>query len=439
VGDAGTDTPLRVHFVTLGCPKNEVDSDRMMATVAASGWSLVNELNDADVVVVNTCGFIRAAVEEGIEAVLELTGWRDAVPGRKLVVAGCMVSRYGDELSDSLTEADAFLPISAEEHLADLLGDLTGTERAAPPPSAAAARTPAGGPSAYLQIADGCFRTCAYCTIPSIRGPYRSRDLDDIVEEARFLSTTGAREIVLVGQDTSAWGRDLPGDETLPDVIRAVAAVPGVEWLRVMYVQPDGVTDELLQAMATTPQVCRYLDIPLQHASERVLRAMHRGGSATTFLEMLARIRGAMPDVVLRTSLIAGFPGETRADVQELIAFVDEARFDFAGVFTYSPEDGTVAGSLADLPSLRTRLARTQRVRDVADAIGFERAAAHIGKELDVLSEGLDEDGSPVGRWQGQAPEVDGIVYLDREVAAGTMVRARVIDALGYDLEAEVL
>ncbi|MHB9003772.1 MAG: 30S ribosomal protein S12 methylthiotransferase RimO [Coriobacteriia bacterium] len=437
MGEAG-DTQLRVHFVTLGCPKNEVDSDRMMTAVAASGWSLVTEPEDADVVVVNTCGFIRAAVEEGIDAVLELTEWRDAAPERRLVVAGCMVSRYGDELSASLTEADAFLPVSAEEHLAELLSDLTAT-KAVTAALAPAGRMPATGPSAYLQIADGCFRTCAYCTIPSIRGPYRSRELADLLDEARFLAATGAREIVLVGQDTSAWGRDLAGEETLADVIRAIAAVPNVAWLRVMYVQPDGVTDELLQAMADTPNVCRYLDIPLQHASERVLRAMHRGGSGAAFLEMIARIRAIMPDVVLRTSLIAGYPGEKRADVDELIAFVRDARFDYAGVFTYSPEEGTAAGSLADLPSLRTRQARSQRVRDAADAVGFDRAAARIGATLHVLSEGLDEDGIPVGRWQGQAPEVDGIVLLDREVPAGTMVRARVIDALGYDLEAEVL
>lgn len=410
----------------------------MMASVTGSGWSLAPDPESADVVVVNTCGFIREAVEEGIDAVLELTEWRDAAPNRKLVVAGCMVTRYGNELSASLTEADAFVPVSAEETLTDLLGELTGALAAPVETAARASRTPSPGPSAYLQIADGCFRTCAYCTIPSIRGPYRSRALPELIEEARFLADTGAREIVLVGQDTSAWGRDLPGNETLAHVIRAIAAVPGVEWLRVMYVQPDGVTDELLHAMAGTPNVCRYLDIPLQHASERILRAMHRTGSAAAFLELIARIRSAMPDVVLRTSLIAGFPGETRYDVDELIAFVTAAQFDYAGVFTYSPEAGTVAASLADLPSLRTRRARTQRIRDAADEAGFTRVAAHIGKEFDVLAEGVDEDGSPVGRWQGQAPEVDGIVFLDREVPAGTIIRARVVDALGYDLEAEV-
>lgn len=432
---AGGPTPA-VHFVTLGCPKNEVDSDRMAAVVAGSAYRLADSLDAADIVVVNTCGFIRDAVEEGIATVLELTEWRDAESGRAVVVAGCMVSRYGDELTSSLTEADAFLPVQAEDSLLELLGNLTGVE---PGTVLSQGRLAPEGPSAYLQIADGCFRSCAYCTIPSIRGPYRSRPLAELAEETTLLVRGGAREIVLVGQDTSAWGRDLPGPETLADVVTRLAGVPGVEWLRVMYVQPDGVNDSLIEAMASTPNVCHYLDIPLQHASARILKSMHRTGSSGRFLEMLARIRAAMPDVVLRTSLIAGFPGETVEDVSELADFVREAAFDYAGVFVYSPEEGTAAASLPGLPTLRTRRSRAQKIRDAADAVGFSRAAALIGRNLEVLAEGVDEDGAPVGRWRGQAPEVDGSVFLDREVPAGSLIRVRVVDAFGYDLEAEVL
>ncbi|MCG2808714.1 MAG: 30S ribosomal protein S12 methylthiotransferase RimO [Coriobacteriia bacterium] len=441
------DHMARVAFVTLGCPKNEVDSDRMMAAVESSTLLLVDDIADADVVVLNTCGFIQDAVEEGVEVAMELAAWRDAFPDRKLVIAGCMVSRYGTDLEQSLTEADAFVRVSDEAGIVPVLAEVVGGDEialASSTPSASAdepvvSRMPASGPSAYLQISDGCFRTCTYCTIPSIRGPYRSRPLPELLDETRFLIETGAREIVLIGQDTSAWGRDLPGSEVLADVVSRLAGLDGLSWLRVMYVQPDGVTDELLAAMAAQSNVCRYLDIPLQHASADVLKAMHRSGSSAQFLGMLERIRSYMPDAVVRTSVIAGFPGETSADVNELIRFIQDAGFDYVGVFPYSPEDGTVAATLPGLPAKRTRIARAQRLRDAADKVGVEAAAARIGSVVEVLSEGVDEEGVPVGRWRGQAPEVDGIVLLDREVEPGDIVAARVIDTLGYDLEAEVL
>jgi ribosomal protein S12 methylthiotransferase len=425
-----------VHFVTLGCPKNEVDTDRMAAAVDSSDHTRVASLDDADVVVVNTCGFIKPAVEESIDVILDLAEWRDARAGRKLIVAGCMVSRYGDELAESLTEADAFIPVTEESRLLD---HLAGSSSATATRGVAGATRTRPGSSAYLQISDGCFRSCAYCTIPAIRGEYRSMPLEDIAAEAAQLASGGAREIILIGQDISAWGRDLPGPESLPDVIRAVAAAPGAEWLRLMYVQPDGITDELLETMVSVPAVCHYLDMPLQHASAAVLRRMHRTGSAEEFLTLIERIREAMPDVVLRTSLIAGFPGETDDDVDILVGFIERAAIDYVGVFPYSPEPGTPAAELSGLPPERTRLARAQRLRDVADAMAFTRMPRLIGRELRVLAEGMDEDGAPVGRWQGQAPEIDGLVYLDREVEPGTLVTVRVTDTIGYDLEGEII
>ena len=266
-----------------------------------------------------------------------------------------------------------------------------------------------------------------------------STDLDAIVAETRELVTLGAREIVLIGQDITSYGRDLPGSDTLADVVRAVAAVPSVDWLRLMYVQPDGVTDDLLAAIAENPNVCHYLDIPLQHASRPVLRAMHRSGDSASFLEMIARVREVLPDIALRTTLIAGFPGETTADVRELQEFLRSARFDYAGVFIYSPEAGTTAAKLLGQVPLRTRRARAQRLRDLADEIGFERAAARVGSVVEVLVEGVDEDdGVTIGRWRGQAPEVDGIVVLDGG-RTGEIVSAMIVDSLGYDLEGEVL
>lgn len=425
--------------MTLGCPKNEVDSDRMKAGLVAAGLPVVEDLEQAQVVVLNTCGFIRDAVEEGVEVALDLAQWRDADPDRRLIVAGCLVSRYGTELEGSLTEADAFLSVADEPSLAELVSRLVPGAAIEEVPASAVKRTPSAAPSAYLQISDGCFRTCAYCTIPAIRGPYRSRPLPELLDEARFLLSTGARELILIGQDTSAWGRDLPGPETLADVVDSLATLEGLVWLRVMYVQPDGVTDELLEVMAAHSTVCRYLDMPLQHASASVLRGMRRAGSAEEYLRLIARIRRAMPDVVLRTTLIAGFPGETRADVDMLLRFVHEADLDYVGVFPYSPEEGTAAASMPGLPQKRTRVARAQRVRDAADRVGVLKASRLIGETIEVLCEGVDEEGAPVGRWRGQAPEIDGIVLLDRELPIGTIISARVTDTLGYDLEAEVL
>lgn len=434
----------RIGFVTLGCPKNEVDSDRMKALVLRAGLVVAEDPTDAEIIVLNTCGFIRDAVEEGVEVAFDLVQWRDEAPGRRLVIAGCMVSRYGAELEDSLTEADAFVSVADEPRIAQLLLALAGIGPDEPaaaiaPAGQTPARTPVEAPSAYLQISDGCFRSCAYCTIPAIRGPYRSKPLPELLDEARFLVASGAQELVLIGQDTSAWGRDLPGTETLADVVRAVARVEGLSWLRIMYVQPDGVTDELLSVMAEEPTVCAYLDIPLQHASRDVLRAMRRSGSAEEFLGLLDRIRLRLPDIALRTTLIAGFPGESDADVRQLLTFIDAAGFDYVGVFPYSPEAGTEAASMPGLPSKRTRVARAQRLRDAADAVGIAHAEALVGKELEVLVEGVDEEGVTVGRWRGQAPEVDGVVLLDKQAETGSLVMARVVDSLGYDLVAEVL
>jgi ribosomal protein S12 methylthiotransferase len=427
--------PLSVHFVTLGCPKNEVDSDRMAARVAAA-YGVVADIEAADVAVVNTCAFIREATEESIETVLQLAAeWKAAKPGRTLIVAGCLASRYGHDLAGEMPEVDAFVPVSDEDELVALLEDLSGqpaeASEGAPP------RMPSG-PSAYLQISDGCFHRCSYCAIPYIRGGYKSRPLPDLEAEARLLVASGAKEIVLVGQDISSYGRDIGSRApSLAEVVRSLARTPGLAWLRLMYVQPDGITPELLEVMAEEPTVCHYLDLPLQHASRGILHRMNRTGSGDEFLRLLGVVRGYLPDVVLRTSVIAGFPGETHTDLEVLEDFLLAARFDFAGVFAYSAEEGTSAAGMPDQVPDDVKRDRVQRLRDAADGVGFERAAAHVGRTEDVLALG-SEDGEPYGRTCGQAPDVDGVVYLDREVAPGTIVRVRIVDAAGYDLVGEV-
>jgi ribosomal protein S12 methylthiotransferase len=426
-----------VAFVTLGCPKNEVDSDRMAASLGRS-FELVADVEDADAVVVNTCSFISDATEESVAVVLELAGeWKTAAPGRLLVVAGCMPSRYGDELSAAMPEVDAFVPVAGEEGLRAVLASLTDADAGARADGGGAGRL-APGPSAYLQVSDGCHLGCTYCTIPSIRGAYRSRPMDEVLAEARQLVEGGAKELVLIGQDISSWGRGLPGDEALADLVREVAHVDGLRWLRLMYVQPDAITPDLLEVMTDEPAVCRYLDMPLQHASRDVLRRMGRRGDGAEYLRLISTIRGFMPDIFLRTSVIAGFPGETRADAARLQEFLRDARLDYVGVFVYSPEGGTPAADMPGQVPLRTRRARAQRLRDVCDEVGFEKASDLVGSTLEVLVEGIDEDGEPFGRHRGQAPEVDGVVLLDRDVPAGEVVMAEIVDALGYDLVARV-
>lgn len=430
------DSPA-IAFVTLGCPKNEVDSDRMAAAIGGSGYRVVGDPDDADVVVLNTCSFIQAATEESIAEALALAGeWRPARKGRKLVVAGCMVSRYGDELAEAMPEADAFLPVADEASLAAVLGRLTGTPvRAGEHAGAHVART-VPGPTAYLKVSEGCDRKCAYCTIPSIRGRFASAPPAEVLTEAQWLIGAGARELVLVGQDIASYGTDLAEDVDLAGLVRSLDGLEGDFRIRLMYVQPDGVTDALLQVMADSAHVCHYLDIPLQHAAAGVLDAMGRTGSPSAHLELLARIRQVMPDVVLRTTVMAGFPGESEADATALEQFLGEAGFDFVGVFAYSPEDGTPAAEMADQVPDDVRAERAQRFRDAADAAGFARAEALIGSVQQVLVEGMEE-GELVGRTAGQAPEVDGLVVLGFDAPVGEFVKVVITGAAGYDLMGE--
>ncbi len=425
-----------IAFVTIGCPKNEVDSDRMAALVEASAYRLVDDPADADVVVLNTCAFIQPATEESIATALELAGeWVPARAGRRLVVAGCMPSRYGAELTDAMPEVDAYLPVAEESRLPEVLEDLLGVPFALR--AGAPTRTP-GAPTAYLKVSEGCDRACAYCTIPTIRGAFISAPVDDVLAEARFLIDAGARELVLVGQDIASYGYDLAEQADLATLVERLDALAGDFRIRLMYLQPDGVTDRLLATIAASDKVCHYLDVPLQHASAPVLDAMGRAGGAEHFIGLLGRIRTVLPDVTLRTTVMAGFPGETEADAATLERFVEEAAFDFVGVFAFSPEEGTVAATLPGQLPDDVRAERAQRLRDIADVSGFARAASLVGSVQRVLVEG-DDEGELVGRTCGQAPDVDGLTVIDGPAPVGTFVDVRIIDAAGYDLIGEPL
>jgi ribosomal protein S12 methylthiotransferase len=430
-----TDTPA-IAFVTLGCPKNEVDSDRMAAAVAASAYRLVDDPSDADVLVLNTCAFIQPATEEAIDEFFTLHAeWRPARAGRRIVVAGCMPSRYGSDLADAMPEADAFVPVAEEGSLLATLESLLGhPAQASDGPSRLVP-----GTTAYLKVSEGCDRRCAYCTIPGIRGPFVSAPLEALVAETRWLIAHGAREIVLVGQDIASWGIDLDGGADLAGLVLALDKLDGDFRIRLMYVQPDGVTDALLDAIATAKHVCHYLDIPLQHASAPVLDAMGRSGGPQEHLSLIGRIRDALPDVVLRTTVMAGFPGETEQDARVLEEFIAEAGLDYVGVFAYSAEDGTRAAVLPDQVDPALAEERAQRLRDIADGVGFARAEGRVGSVERVLIEGLDEDGELVGRTCGQAPEVDGITFVEADAPTGSFVELRITGSVGYDLIGEAL
>lgn len=448
----------RVRMVTLGCAKNEADSLAMGRLLEEAGYAVVGEEDAFDAVVVNTCSFIRAAVEEGIDVVLDLVDEAAGAEGEApVIVAGCMPSRYGGELEDALGEVAAFVPCDEEGSIADVVAACLGGEGApskddadgeggesasiggvASASFAGASWEDAPGRSfAYVKISDGCDRWCSYCTIPLIRGRYRSFPLAAIVDQVEREVAEGAREIVLIGQDTGLWGRDLPEPSSLAALLDALAPRFPHTWFRILYTQPENVTDELLSALARHPNVCPYLDIPLQHVDPSLLAAMNRTGSREEFSRLVARAREAVPGIALRTTLMAGFPGETEEMFEELVSFVEDEEFDYVGVFAYSREEGTRAHDMDGQIDEDEKAFRAERLRTVADAVSSAVVGRRQGTVLPVLVEGEEEDGQLFGRAMIQAPEVDGVTYVDGG-QAGCFVDALVEDTLLYDMEAVV-
>jgi ribosomal protein S12 methylthiotransferase len=401
----------------------------MRDRLSLAGFRMSDEPDSADVLVINSCSFLEAATEESLDVILEaVSEWKPAKPDRRVVVAGCLPSRYGQDLTVELPEVDAFVPVADEEAVVEVIVGLIGSANGAP------GQPSASGSFEYMTVCDGCDRSCTFCTIPAIRGSFSSRPAEEIQREAVRLVAQGAQELVLVGQDISSYADAGSG---LPELVTRLASLEGLGWLRLMYVQPDGVTDELLEAIAANEVVCHYLDVPLQHVARDVLRSMGRRGGPQEHLDLVTRIRSVLPDVVLRTTLISGFPGETEDDAELLEEFIRDAAIDHVGVFPYSPEEGTAAAALPDRVPAELALERARGLREIADEVALVRFRSLAGSTLDVLVDGVEDD-LPAGRWYGQAPEVDGIVRLDRPVEPGRFVRARVEDAVGHDLIAVV-
>jgi ribosomal protein S12 methylthiotransferase len=431
-----------IHFVSLGCAKNRVDTEVMLGVSDQSGFTIVEDPAEAQVIVINTCGFIGPAKEESVDTILEMSAHKASGSCEKLVVAGCLSQRYPEELSRELPEVDHFLGSSDMLKLKSVLGGakermLVGnpaqyTMRANDP------RVLSGQTHrAYVKIAEGCNRECSFCAIPSFRGKQRSRTIEDLVREAGILAAAGVVELNLISQDTIAYGRDLAKRESLAELLEALAEVDGIRWIRAHYLYPEKLSDPLIDAIAQHEKVLPYIDMPLQHASDSMLRAMRRGHGGDRMRKVVERLRRAIPDLVFRTTFIVGHPGETEKDFEELRSFVEWAEFDHVGVFLYSPEDGTPSCEMDDAVDSDLAEARRAALMDVQRPISRERLDLRVGTELDVLVEGVSDESDLLlqGRWWGQAPEVDGSVYLANGTArAGEIRRVLVTDAADYDL-----
>jgi len=437
----------KVHLVSLGCAKNRVDSEVLLGRLRRAGYELVSDPEAAELMVINTCGFIEAAREESVDAVLEASRWKEAAPGRRLLVAGCLVQRYGEELVAELPEVDRFLGTSQLGEVVELL-ESPGRIRATPGPSYLYdhddLRQPSLGPhTAYVKVSEGCDRPCAFCAVPGIRGPQQSRPVSSVVEEVRRLVAQGVREVNLVAQDLTAYGRDRGPDTTLVALLQALRSLPELAWVRLLYAYPSEVDEALVRQLGRAP-VLPYLDVPVQHVDDAVLRRMRRGYTGKTVRRLVARLREAHPDMVLRTSLLVGHPGETEAAFRSLCAFVQEVELDHVGIFAFSPEQGTSAATQDDPVPAPLAEARAAELQEVQRAISRRRLERWVGKRAVVLLEGPcpDSDLLRVGRLAGQAPEVDGQVILADVPATlppGTFVEVDVEQSADYDLVARFI
>lgn len=421
-----------VSFLTMGCAKNESDSAHMQQDLIRAGFEVVALGQPCDVIVVNTCSFIQSAIEESLDAVFEVAGYDSVAAGdTKLVVSGCLPSRFGEDLEGELTEADRFVPCNKEDDIVEVISELLGLDQA--PEAAEVAFS--YNPSEYVKISDGCNRFCSFCTIPYIRGRYHSDTYETIAAEVQQMIDGGVREVVLIAQDSGIWGMDLKPRENLASLLSRLAEVHPDTWFRVMYLQPAGLTDELLEVMAAHDNICNYFDIPLQHCDPDILKSMNRKGSREEYEAMVARIRDKVPGVAVRTTLIVGYPGETEEQFEDLCDFVAEVEFDYVGIFAYSPEEGTPAAEMPNQIDDDTKQERVQVLRDLADSVSSHRIAQRIGSKCQVLVLGQEEDGQIYGRAQCQAPDVDGVTYLEAG-EVGEVLSVEIADTLLYEMEA---
>lgn len=445
-----SETKQKVSMVSLGCPKNLVDAEVMLGVLTQQGYEITMDEKEADVIIVNTCSFIKEAREESVDAILDLADRKKDGKCKTLVVAGCLPQRYQQELAKELDEVDIFIGTGDYPRVAEILAGhaaQSGQICFVSDPNYIYDETlprlnSSPGWYAYLKIGEGCSNCCTYCVIPSLRGPYRSRPMDALVAEAEKLVKGGVRELILVSQDITRYGSDLPNGTTLAALIRRLADIPDLKWIRLLYAYPDGISDELIDLLKNEPKLCKYLDIPIQHISDNVLKRMRRRSGEEQIRTLISRLRSEVPDITLRTSLIVGFPGETVDDFILLTQFVEKTQFDRLGVFCYSKEEGTVAAGMPDQVSERIKRERYRKLMKVQARLSFRRNRAMVGQIEQVIVEGFSEETELLlkGRTSRQAPDIDGQVYITSGHAdIGDIVACKITDSSDYDLVAEML
>jgi len=440
-------TDKRVHFVSLGCPKNRVDTETMLASLSDQGCAMTGNPDDADIIVVNTCAFVEDAKVESIETILEMAQRKEQGSIEKLVVTGCLAQRYPDELATEMPEVDHFVGTNDLNLVTEILDGRTGGRISVGDPDRREFNwdvpryNSMGGHTAYLKVAEGCSNTCAFCIIPTLRGPQRSRSVESIVREATELAHQGVVEFNLIAQDLTAWGYDLEPRQNLTILLRALVKVDGIRWIRLMYAYPRSFPKGLIELMAQEEKIVPYVDMPLQHISDSVLKGMKRGTRGEAIRKRVSELRDAIPNICLRTTMLVGYPGETEDDFEELLAFIREARFERLGAFAYSHEEGTPSYDLPDQLDPDTKARRLDALMYEQRAIARAHNEAMVGREVEVLVEKKSDESELVwiGRTQYQAPEIDGITYLGSadHVAPGKIIKAVVTQATDYDLVAE--
>lgn len=440
---------MKILCVSLGCDKNLVDTEMMLGLLNRDGYTFTDDEQEADIIVINTCCFINDAKEESVNTILEMAELKKTGTCKALIVTGCMAQRYQQEILEEIPEVDGILGTSTYDEISNVLKRVLGGEERVScfhdlnclPQTETGRMITTGGHFAFLKIAEGCDKHCTYCIIPSLRGSYRSVPMERLVKEAEQLAEQGVRELILVAQETTLYGVDLYGKKMLPELLHRLAQIPGIYWIRIQYCYPEEITDELIEAIRSEEKVCHYLDIPIQHASDRILKRMGRRTSQAQLREMIGRLRREIPDIALRTTMIAGFPGETEEDHQEVLAFVDEMEFERLGVFAYSAEEDTPAAGFADQIPEEIKEERRDEIMELQQEIAFEKSESMVGRVLDVMIEGkVADEAAYVGRTYMDAPNVDGYIFVNSGelFMSGDFVRVKVTGASGYDLIGEV-
>lgn len=439
---------MRIMFVSLGCDKNLVDTENMLGILKDKGFEFTDDEMQADVIAVNTCCFIHDAKQESINTILEMAEHKKDAVCKALIVTGCLAHRYKDEITKEIPEVDALIGTSSYDKIAEVvLSVLEGkgyscvedTDRLPVVKNHRIMTT--GGYYEYLKIAEGCDKHCTYCIIPAVRGNFRSFEMEYLLEQARYLADNGTKELILVAQETTVYGTDIYGKKALPELLRKLCRIDGLEWIRILYCYPEEITDELIQVIKEEPKICKYLDMPIQHSSDNILRRMGRRTTRQELVDVITKLRNNIPDIALRTTLITGFPGETEEDIDDLLDFVDTMEFDRLGVFTYSPEEGTPAASMTDQVPENIKEERRNRIMELQQEVSLDKSADMVGRVIPVMVEGkITDDDAYVGRSYKDAPNVDGYVFINTnaQLMSGQIVNVSITGSMEYDLIGEL-